>query len=273
MPTEPDVPPAQPEGVAAEPEAAPRPAARPWYRRRWVMIATLGLSRRLPDDRRRRRRALRRLAVAAVVSVAVLLAPTAWIRAESSGRVVPAGRAPSADVAIVFGAQIAPGGKDPMSFLRNRLDAAAALVSSGKVKALLISGDAHGGSGNEVKVMSDYLAAHGVDPSRIVVDPYGLDTYDTCRRAHDVYGVNRALLVSQDIHLYRAVTLCRRVGVDAWGVPSGCHGCQMVTIWFNAARDVGAAWKAAWDALRHRRPAVQSPPDPSLRQAVAAHSA
>jgi vancomycin permeability regulator SanA len=179
------------------------------------MIATLGLSRRLPDDRRRRRRVLRRLSIAAVVALAILLAPTVWVRASSAGRIVSADRAPAADVAIVFGAQLAPGGQDPMSFLRNRLDAAAALVSSGKVKALLVSGDAHGGSGNEVKVMSDYLAARGVDRSRLVVDPYGLDTYDTCRRAHDVYGINRALLVSQDIHLYRAVTLCRRVGVDA----------------------------------------------------------
>jgi vancomycin permeability regulator SanA len=235
------------------------------------MIATGGLSRRLPEDRPRRRRALRRLTVAAAVAVAIVLAPTVWVRASSAGRIVPADRAPAADVAIVFGAQVEHDGKDPMSFLRNRLDAAAALVSSGKVKALLISGDAHGGSGNEVQVMSDYLATRGVDRSRIVVDPYGLDTYDTCRRAHDVYGISRALLVSQDIHLYRAVTLCRRVGVDAWGVPSGCQGCQRVTIWYNTVRDVGAAWKAAWDALRHRPPAVQSPPDPALQDAVAAH--
>ncbi|MEV8515769.1 ElyC/SanA/YdcF family protein [Dactylosporangium sp. NPDC051484] len=249
-----------------------RPPVAPWYRRRWVMIATLGLSGRLPDDRRRRRRALRRLTVAAVLVAALVLVPTAWIRAEASGRVVPADRAPAADVAIVFGAQLENGGKEPMSFLRNRLDAAAALISSGKVKALLISGDAGGGSGNEVEAMSDYLAARGVDPARLVLDPYGLDTYDTCRRAHDVYGVDRALLVSQDAHLYRAVTLCRGVGVDAWGVPAGCRGCQRVTIWYNETREVGAGWKAAWDAMRHRPPAVQSPPDQALRQAVAAHT-
>ncbi|MEV6923224.1 ElyC/SanA/YdcF family protein [Dactylosporangium sp. NPDC051485] len=249
------------------------PARLAWYRRKWVVIATLGLSRRLPDDRRRRRKVLRRLVVAAVIALAVTLAPTVWLRASAAGRLVSADRAPAADVAIVFGAQLENGGKDPMSFLRNRLDTAAALVASGKVKALLISGDAHGGSGNEVKAMSAYLAQRGVDPSRLVLDPYGLDTYDTCRRAHDVYGVSRALLVSQDVHLYRAVTLCRGLGVDAWGVPSGCHGCQQVTIWYNTARDVGAAWKAAWDAIRHRPPAVQSPPDPAVERVVAAHTA
>ncbi|WP_426504989.1 SanA/YdcF family protein [Dactylosporangium sp. McL0621] len=229
-----------------------------------------------PDEpkpvRPRRRRWRRRLAVLAVVLVVVGLAPTVWIRAASAGRLVGVEQAPAADVAIVFGAQVAPGGQDPMTFLRNRLDKAAALVAAGKVKALLISGDAHGGSGNEVRVMGDYLARHGVEPSRVVVDPYGLDTYDTCRRARDVYGVTRALLVSQDIHLYRAVTLCRRVGIDAWGVPSGCDGCRTITIWKNQARDVAAAWKAASDAVRGRPPAVQSPPDSSLRDAVAAHT-
>ncbi|GAA2355452.1 SanA/YdcF family protein [Dactylosporangium salmoneum] len=252
-------------------DAAP-PVRLGWYRRKWVVITTLGLSRRLPDDRRRRRRVLWRLGVAAVIALAVALAPTVWLRASAGGRLVAADRAPAADVAIVFGAQLENGGKDPMSFLRNRLDTAAALVTSGKVKALLISGDAHGGSGNEVKAMSTYLAERGVDPSRLVLDPYGLDTYDTCRRAHDVYGITRALLVSQDVHLYRAVTLCRRLGVDAWGVPSGCQGCRQVTIWYNTARDVGAAWKAAWDAIRHRPPAVQSPPDPAVQRAVAAHT-
>ncbi|WP_433209778.1 SanA/YdcF family protein [Dactylosporangium sp. CS-047395] len=224
------------------------------------------------SPRRRRRRALWRLAIAAVVLAAIVLTPTVWVRASSSGRMVTVEQAPVADVAIVFGAEVAPGGQDPMPFLRNRLDKAAALVTAGKVKALLISGDAHSGSGNEVRVMSDYLARHGVEPSRVVLDPYGLDTYDTCRRAHDVYGVHRALLVSQDLHLYRAVTLCRRVGVDAWGVPSGCGGCRTVTIWKNQARDVAAAWKAAWDAVRLRAPAVQSQPDPALENAVSAHT-
>ncbi|MET7397503.1 ElyC/SanA/YdcF family protein [Dactylosporangium sp. NPDC005572] len=228
--------------------------------------------RPLPAGRETRRERRRRLAGRALVTVAVLaalvLAPTAWIRVASAGRISTIADAPGADVAIVFGAQVAPGGEQPMPFLKGRLDIGAELLRSGKVKALLISGDAHGGSGDEVRVMRQYLMGQGVDPSRVVVDPFGLDTYDTCRRAHDVYGLDRALLVSQELHLHRAITLCRRLGVDAVGVPARCDGCQRVTIWYNTARDVAAGPKAAWEALRHRPPAVQSPPDPSLRLAV-----
>jgi vancomycin permeability regulator SanA len=212
---------------------------------------------------------LQRGALFALIGWVLVLLPTLWIRTESSGRVVTVTQSPTADVAIVFGAQLAPGGQEPMTFLRNRLDTAAALVTAGKVKALLISGDAGGGSGNEVRVMSAYLAARGVEPAQLVIDPHGLDTYDTCKRAHDVYGVSKALLVSQKLHLYRAVTLCRDVGVDAWGVDAGCEDCRKVTIAKNVLRDVFAAWKAAGDAASDRPPAVQSPPDPALTQIVA----
>jgi vancomycin permeability regulator SanA len=248
----------------------------PWFVFEVRRAARRGRRKRpLPQGREtrweRRRRISGRLILAGAVFSALVLAPTVWVRAASAGRISSVAEAPSADVAIVFGAQVAPGGNVPMPFLKGRLDIAAQLITTGKVKALLISGDAHGGSGNEVRVMREYLAGQGVDPARMVVDPYGLDTYDTCRRAHDVYGVNRALLVSQDLHLHRAVTLCRRLGVDAFGVPARCDGCQLVTIWYNTARDVAAGPKAAWEAFRHRPAAVQSPPDPSLQQAIDAH--
>ena len=71
--------------------------------------------------------------------------------------------------------------------------------------------------------------------------------------------------------LHRAITLCRRLGVDAYGVPARCDGCRRVTIWYNTLRDVAAAPKAAWEAFRHRPAAVQSPPDPALRRAVEQH--
>ncbi|GAA3224431.1 vancomycin high temperature exclusion protein [Dactylosporangium siamense] len=245
----------------------------PWFlfeveRARWAARDR----QRLPTGRetrpQRRRRILLRVVLTGSVVAALVLAPTAWVRAGSLGRIGPAAEAPDADVAIVFGAQVAPGGQVPMPFLKGRLDVAARLLATGKVKALLISGDAQGGSGDEVRVMREYLAGQGVDPARMVVDPHGLDTYDTCRRAHDVYGVTKALLVSQELHLHRAVTLCRRLGVEAYGVPALCEGCQRVTIWYNTARDVAAAPKAAWEAFRHRQATVVSPPDPSLLEAT-----
>jgi vancomycin permeability regulator SanA len=118
--------------------------------------------------------------------------------------------------------------------------------------------------------MTRYLVAHGVDPARIVTDPYGLDTYDSCRRAHDVYGLRRMLVVTQPYHLPRAVALCRSMGIDATGVGARCDGCDLFQLAYNATRDYFAASKAALDLIRGRPPAMTSPPSTAITQALAA---
>jgi vancomycin permeability regulator SanA len=211
---------------------------------------------------------MRRLRLLPIALILLLLAPTVWLWSASAGHLHDTRDAAHAPVVIVFGAQLAPGGTEPKAFLRGRLDTAADLVRAGRAKAVLVSGDAQGGSGNEVAVMSRYLVDHGVPASRIVADGYGLDSYDTCRRAHDVYGVRTALLSSQAFHLHRAVALCRSLGIDADGVAAGCHDCRRTTLGYNRAREVPAAWKAAFDRLRDRPPAVTSPRDDSVQAAL-----
>jgi vancomycin permeability regulator SanA len=214
------------------------------------------------------RRLVRGALVVLLAGLAVGLPPQMWTRMASAGHIYAIDAAPSADVVIVFGAQVAPGGQRPMPFLAGRLDTGAELLDRGKARAMLISGDSSGSSGDEVWVMRDYLVARGVDMRRVVSDPHGLDTYDTCRRAREVYGVTRALLVSQSLHLPRAVTLCRIHGIDAFGVSARCDGCRTRTLLLNRAREVATGPKAALDALRDRAPAVRSAPDTALLDAA-----
>jgi vancomycin permeability regulator SanA len=117
--------------------------------------------------------------------------------------------------------------------------------------------------------MAAYLVGDlGVDPRRVVVDPDGLDTYDSCRRARTVYGVSRALVVTQAYHLSRAVALCRDAGISADGVRAGCAGCRTITLVRNTARDYAACTKAAFDALVDRAPGVVSPPSRAVADAL-----
>jgi vancomycin permeability regulator SanA len=215
----------------------------------------------------RRRLLVIGLLLAAFGSYLVML-PGAWTTLASAGRIHSVAEAPTAPVVIVFGAELAPGGTRPKLFLANRLDTTVELIRAGRATAVLASGDGHGATGDEIAVMTGYLVAAGVPARRIVGDPYGLDTYDTCRRAHDVYGVRRALLVSQSLHLPRAIALCRRLGIDAEGVEAGCRGCREVTVTLNRAREIPAGVKAAFDAVSHRAPAVSTPADPALTEAL-----
>lgn len=197
----------------------------------------------------------------------MLGAPTLWIRATAAGHLYAADGAPSAPVAIVLGARVR-GGR-PMKFLRGRLDATVDLVRAGAVSVVLVSGDARGRSGDEIAAMTAYLVEAGVDPGRIVADPYGLDTYDTCVRAARTYGIRRALVVTQPFHLPRTVALARRAGIDADGVRAGRAGGRRTTLVKNSIRELLSYPKAARDALRRRDPKVVSAPVDSVADALA----
>jgi vancomycin permeability regulator SanA len=219
---------------------------------------------------RRWRLPVRAAVVAGCVAVVVSGPAFAWTRFAAADHLYDPADAPGADVALVLGAEVAPGGTRPMPFLRGRLETAAGLVRAGRVKVLLVTGDAHGGSGDETTVMSAYLVGDlGVDPSRVVVDPDGLDTYDSCVRARAVYGITRALVITQAYHLSRAVALCRGAGIEADGVRARCDGCSKVRLIRNTARDYAACTKAAFDALTDRPPGVAAPPSRAVADALA----
>ncbi|MCU7725963.1 YdcF family protein [Actinoplanes sp. KI2] len=214
----------------------------------------------------RRRRRLLLVAAVAIAALVLVSAPWAWTVLAARGHLHSEADAPTAEVAIVLGTEVTVDGR-PSPRLAGRLETAAALVRAGKARVVLVSGDSNGGSGDEPAAMAAYLTALGVDTRRIVTDPHGLDTYDTCIRARDVYGVTRALVVTQSFHVDRAVTLCRHLGIDAEGVVARCH-CPATLLVEKSVRDYFASGKAVWDTLRNRSPAISSPRNTAIQQAL-----
>lgn len=195
------------------------------------------------------------LGVAVLLVVLVVALPNAWIAATGSGRVADHGAnddTATAPVAIVLGARVYSTGPSP--WLQYRLDVAADLYRAGRVDAVLVSGDNSTVGYDEPSEMRDYLVDRGVPAEAITLDYAGFDTYDTCARAHRIFGVDEALLVSQDFHVGRAVAVCRAVGVEAHGVGDtrarGNRG-----LWMSSwVCEHPAAVKAAWDVISGRDP-------------------
>ena len=132
-------------------------------------------------------------------------------------RVYKVDDAPSERVAIVFGAGLRRDGT-PTTILRDRVETAAQLYFSGKVEKLLMSGDNRFENYNEPASMRDYAISLGVPEDAIVLDYAGRRTYDTCYRAKAIFGVDKAILVTQGFHLPRALFLCNALGLQASGV-------------------------------------------------------
>lgn len=129
---------------------------------------------------------------------------------------------PSERAAIVFGAGLRRDGT-PTAVLRDRVETAAALYFSGKVEKILMSGDNRFVEYNEPGAMRQYALDLGVPDADIVLDYAGRRTYDTCYRARAIFGLERAILVTQGFHLPRALFLCNSLGVKAVGVEAANH--------------------------------------------------
>jgi vancomycin permeability regulator SanA len=117
--------------------------------------------------------------------------------------------------------------------------------------------------------MRAYLEADGVPSDRIVEDPFGLDTYDSCVRARDVYGLDAIVLVSQSYHLPRAVGTARRLGLDAYGLGDRSVRGRHEPWVSGTIRDQLACVKAVWDLVSRRRP-VEFGPSTAVTDALSA---
>lgn len=150
---------------------------------------------------------------------------------------------PDAPVALVFGAGIARDGRlSPM--LQDRMKAAIALYQAGVVRKLLVSGDNRFVDYDEPGRMYDFALARGVPAGDVVRDFAGRRTYDTCYRAGAIFGVERAILVTQRFHLARAIFTCRALGIDAAGFAADD---LPYTTRYNRLREMPATLFAWWD--------------------------
>ncbi len=118
-------------------------------------------------------------------------------------------------VAIVFGGGVTE--TEPLPLLKDRLDSAKKLYDAGKVSKILLSGDNRFLDYNEPTVMYNYMLSQGLSSSVLQVDFAGRSTYETCERAVKIFGLKKAILVSESTHLPRAIYLCRHFEMEAYG--------------------------------------------------------
>ena len=124
---------------------------------------------------------------------------------------------PARHAAIVFGAGLTAGG-GPSPMLYDRVAAAADLYLNNKVEKLLMTGDNSTVTHNEVEAMRKTAVQLGVPDEDIVLDYAGFNTWDSCYRAREIFGLTSATLVTQRFHLPRALHTCSYLGVRSIGV-------------------------------------------------------
>ncbi|MDR1628859.1 MAG: YdcF family protein [Oscillospiraceae bacterium] len=130
-----------------------------------------------------------------------------------------------ADCILVLGAWVMSEGV-PSHMLEDRILKGIELYDLGASDRILMSGDNGQKNYDEVNTMKDYAIKKGVPKDVIFLDHAGFSTYESMYRAKEIFGVKKLIVVTQEYHLYRAIYIARRLGLEVYGVNSDLRDYQ-----------------------------------------------
>jgi len=124
---------------------------------------------------------------------------------------------PMNDVGLLLGTSKYVKGGGINLYYHYRIQAAASLYKSGKIKYILISGDNGNKSYDEPTTMKKDLIALGIPANKIYLDYAGFRTLDSVVRSKEIFEQTSITVISQPFHNHRAIYLANKFGIKAIG--------------------------------------------------------
>lgn len=158
-------------------------------------------------------------AVLAALAAGTVFVPDIIVVSSAKDRIITADEAAeleNTDCVLILGAGVRNGSPTPM--LRDRLITGISLYKSGAAPKIIMSGDHGREDYDEVNVMKSYAVENGVPDGDVFMDHAGFSTYDSVYRAKAVFEADSIIIVTQKYHLYRALYIADKLGVNAVGV-------------------------------------------------------
>ena len=174
------------------------------------------MSRRAPPARPRRLwRTLARLVLLCLVWLAGVAAWIHWVGERDDAR--------PADAIVVLGAAAYDAVPSPV--FKARIEHGLDLYREGLAGTLIFTGGYGGGGARfaESQVARRYAIRAGIPQDAILIESASQTTYQNlleARRLMLEHGLKRVIVVSDPLHMARALRLCRQLGIDAVGSPT-----------------------------------------------------
>lgn len=126
------------------------------------------------------------------------------------------------DCVLVLGCFVKDDGR-PSDMLHDRLTRGVELYEFGAAPKLLMSGDHGRNEYDEVAAMKQFAIDKGIPSEDVFMDHAGFSTYESIYRAKEIFQAGKILIVTQEYHMYRALYIANRLGLEAYGVSSDYH--------------------------------------------------
>ena len=127
-----------------------------------------------------------------------------------------------ADVAIVLGAATSDGGVSPV--YRERLNHGISLYQQGLVEKIIVTGGhAEGNEQSDAYRAKQYVMSQGIPEEDILTEDKSTITQENLENARvimDEAGYQTAVVVSDPLHMRRAMLMARDAGIEAYSSPT-----------------------------------------------------
>ncbi|UII19068.1 SanA/YdcF family protein [Fulvivirga ligni] len=151
---------------------------------------------------------------------------------------------PAAEVGLVLGTSNFLMNGSPNPFFAERMETAAELYKSGKIKHILVSGDNRSRYYNEPVKMQKALLKLGVPAEAMTLDYAGLRTLDSIVRCKKIFGQDNVIIITQYFHGLRALFISNYYDMES--VVMATDKVEIST-WNVKIRECFARTLAVWD--------------------------
>lgn len=160
-----------------------------------------------------------------VLGAGTMFGINSYVKGSVAERIISsAGAAKLTDVdcILVLGCQVKDDGT-PSDMLKDRLTRGIEVYNLGAAPKLLMSGDHGREDYDEVGTMKQYAIDAGIASEDIFMDHAGFSTYESVYRAKEIFQADKIIIITQEYHMYRALYIAEKLGVEAYGVASDYH--------------------------------------------------
>lgn len=170
-----------------------------------------------------------------VIGASILLGLNAYVKGVAKADIITPEEAVNledVDCIIVLGCLVKSDGS-PSDMLSDRLERGIDLYKKGAAPKIIMSGDHGRADYDEVNAMKQIAVDSGIPSSDVFMDHAGFSTYESIYRAKEIFEADKIIIVTQEYHLYRALYIAEKLGIEAYGVNADYR-----TYWGQPKRDV-----------------------------------
>lgn len=161
---------------------------------------------------------LSKIIILVIAAFLILILINSYVKSSTENLIISKDEALTVnpDCIIVLGAGVRSDGS-PSPMLQDRLITGIELYEKGVSDRILMSGDHTKKGYDEVNIMKGYAIDRGIPSEHVFMDHAGISTYDSIYRAKEIFQAERIVIVTQEYHLFRALYIAEKLGVEAYG--------------------------------------------------------